>query len=57
MMFNRAVEALLALVIGGSFAVTVHGLSVGNEEAAYAFGTLTIVNVVILFFRKTLNNV
>ena len=56
-MFNKVVEALLALVIGGSFAVTAHGLSVGNEEAAYAFGTLTIVNVVILFFRKTLNNV
>ena len=57
MMFNRLVEALLALVIGGSFAVTAHSLSIGNEEAAYAFGTLTIVNVIILFFRKTLNNV
>ena len=56
-MFNKVVEALLALVIGGGIAVTAHGLSLGNEEAAYAFGTLTIVNVIILFFRKTLNNV
>jgi hypothetical protein len=56
-MFNKVIEVLLALLIGGSLAVTVHGLSVGNEEAAYAFGTLTVVNTIILFFRKTLNNV
>ena len=40
-MFNKVIEALLALVIGGSLAVSAHGLSVGNEEAAYAFGTLS----------------
>jgi hypothetical protein len=56
-MFNKVVEALLALVIGGSLAVAAHGLSVGNVEAAYAFGTLAVVNAIILFFRKTLNNV
>jgi len=57
MMFNKVVEAFLALVIGGSLAVTAHALSVGNYDAAYAFSTLAIVNAIILFFRKTLNNV
>jgi len=56
-MFNKVIEVLLALVIGGSLAVSAHGLSVGNEEASYAFGTLAVVNAIILFFRKTLNNV
>jgi len=56
-MFNKVVEAFLALVIGGSLAVTAHALSVGNHDAAYAFSTLAIVNAIILFFRKTLNNV
>ena len=56
-MFNKVVEALLAIAIGASVALAAHGFSIGNQEVMFAYSTLAVVNGIVLFFRKTLNNV
>lgn len=56
-MFNKVVEAILAIAIGASSAIAFHGFLLGNQDIMFAYSTLAVVNGIILFFRKTLNNV